>query len=352
MDIPADGEKSSHQTERRSQGRSDGRSTRRELTGFFLTWAVSCLVILAAAAAEIGRYSQDKIFILSILAAFILQLGLYWMPGFASIRGGFERHFSRRGRAVAIGAALLMPYLVYGTGTGAWTALSFMKLVTIAALTLGIYALAPVSSEKLSWQDVAVMLIIAVPVYTGFHRDIWTAPVYLDVMARLFSVALAAFAVLSVRPLADVGYAWRLEIGDWTEGLKQLLFFTAIGLPLGFALHFIGWHPRSEGIAAVAMSFAGIFLFIAVAEELFFRGMLQNLLEKSLANKFMARGIASIIFGLSHIHHGFPNWRYVIMASVAGWFYGTAWHNRRSIVSASVTHALVDTLWRHFLPVP
>jgi len=199
------------------------------------------------------------------------------------------------------------------------------------------------------WQDLAVMLIVAAPVYIGFHRYIWTAPVYLDVMARVFSISLAAFAVLSVRSLDGVGYLWRLDIADWTEGLKQLLFFLIIGVPLGFLLHFIGWHPRRESIAAVALSFAVIFLFIAVAEELFFRGMLQNLLEKSLGNKYTARGITSVIFGLSHIHHGFPNWRYVIMASIAGWFYGTAWHNRRSIVSASVTHAMVDALWRHFL---
>jgi membrane protease YdiL (CAAX protease family) len=329
--------------------RSDERATLRQLIGFLLTWAVTSLAILAGVEAEIRRHSQHKTFVFSIIVAFVLQLALYWLPGFASVRAWFEARLSRRGRALAAGAALLVPYVVYGSGTGAWTALSFLKLLAIAASALGIYALAPVNSRKLGWQDLAVMLIVAVPVYIGFHRYIWTAPVYLDVMARLFSVSLAAFAVLSVRPLADVGYAWRLEIGDWTEGLKQLAFFAVIGVPLGFLLHFIGWHPRREGITAVALSFAGFFLFIAVAEELFFRGMLQNLLEKSVANKYMARGIASVIFGLSHINHGFPNWRYVIMASIAGWFYGTAWHNRRSIVSASVTHAMVDTLWRHFL---
>jgi membrane protease YdiL (CAAX protease family) len=319
--------------------------------GFLLTWAASTLAILAGAETEIRRYAQHEVLIFSVVAAFALQLALYWLPGFASIREWFEARLNRRGRAVTAGAALLVPYIVYGTGTGAWTAWSFLKLLTITAFALGIYALAPVISQKVSWQDLAVMLIIAGPLYIGFHRSIWTDPVYLDVMARLFSVSLAAFAVLSVRRLADVGYTWRLEIGDWTEGLKQLLFFAVIGLPIGFLLHFIGWHPRREGIMAVALSFAGVFLFIAVAEELFFRGMLQNLLEKSLGNKYMARGIASVLFGLSHIHHGFPNWRYAIMASVAGWFYGTAWHNRRSIVSASVTHAMVDTLWRHFLPV-
>ncbi len=46
---------------------------------------------------------------------------------------------------------------------------------------------------------------------------------------------------------------------------------------------------------------------------------------------------------------GFPNWRYVIMAAIAGWFYGSAWHARRSLMAAAVTHASVDTLWHHLL---
>ncbi len=77
--------------------------------------------------------------------------------------------------------------------------------------------------------------------------------------------------------------------------------------------------------------------------------MLQNLLEKSMANRYAARAAASVIFGLSHIHHGFPSRPYVIMAAVAGWFYWTAWHARRSIVAAAVPRAAVDTQWRHFL---
>lgn len=80
-------------------------------------------------------------------------------------------------------------------------------------------------------------------------------PVYLDVMARLFVVGLAAFAVLSIRELADVGYHWRLSAGDWLEGGKQLVFYSIIAIPLGFAMHFIGWHPRAEGLPAFAFSF-------------------------------------------------------------------------------------------------
>lgn len=323
-------------------------SITKQLAAFAIVWLLSLAVILGGSAARIRRYSEGALFTGIVLVAFALQFAFYWLPGFPALRGWMEAAFGRRTRALVIGAALLFPYVIYGAGTGAWGLVPALKLVSLAAIVLGVYALFPVRREGLTWQDVVVMIVVAAPVYINWYRNIFSKPVYLDPMARLFVVALAAFAVLSVRPLAGVGYEWRLKGGDWIEGAKQLAFYSAIGIPLGFVMKFIGWHPRHEGPAAFVLTFVGIFLFIAVAEELFFRGMLQNLLEKTLANKHAARGIASALFGLSHIHHGFPNWRYVIMAAIAGWFYGTAWHNRRSLMASCVTHAGVDAMWHHF----
>ncbi len=55
------------------------------------------------------------------------------------------------------------------------------------------------------------------------------------------------------------------------------------------------------------------------------------------------------LFGFSHITNmGFPNWRYVILASIAGLFYGWTWRKTGSIFASAIVHALVDLLW-HFL---
>ncbi len=319
----------------------------RELPAFAAVWLLSVAGVLGAEWAAIRRYSPGATALSILIAAFALQFALFWLPGFSGIRRSMEE---RAGRwfPIAAGAALIAPYLVYAAGTGAWSLAGLSKLVALAAVTLGIYSLFPARRDRITWQDVTVMAVLALPLYSGWYRDVWSYPVYLDAMARLFAVALGAFAVLSVRRLSNVGYEWRLSWGDWAAGLKQLLLYSLVGIPLGFLLGFIAWHPRQIGVA-ILLSFVGIFLLIAVPEELFFRGILQNVLEKSMANRYAARAVASVVFGLSHIHHGFPNWRYVIMASVAGWFYGTAWHDRRSIVAASVTHAAVDTLWHHFL---
>ena len=320
----------------------------RQSAVFLTVWLFSAAIILGGAAAQIRRHSHGTAFTAALITSFALQLALYWMPGFPALRSVIGR-LKRWNRPLAIGAALLFPYLVYGAGTGALSPLPALKLVLLTVIVLGTYVLFPAQKQSLTWQDTTVMVAIATPVYLVWYQDVWPAPIYLDPMMRLFIVSLAAFAVLSLRPLGGVGYEWRLEAGDWLEGIKQLILFSAVGIPLGFAMRFIAWHPRQIGIRTIAASYAGIFLFIAVAEELFFRGILQNLLETSMTSKYKARAVASAIFGLSHIHHGFPNWRYVIMAAIAGWFYGTAWHSRRNIIPACVVHAAVDTLWRHFL---
>jgi hypothetical protein len=162
-------------------------------------------------------------------------------------------------------------------------------------------------------------------------------------------IGIYAFAV--IRNLEGVGYRllWRKQ--DATEGFANFLAFCLLGIPLGMALHFIHPHVSSVSLWQLPLQFFGIYLTIAIPEELLFRGILQNLLCRSIT-----RGptgvygllIASVIFGAAHLHHApVPNWRYAILATLAGVFYGNVFRNRRRLSASALTHALVDTLW-HF----
>ena len=97
--------------------------------------------------------------------------------------------------------------------------------------------------------------------------------------------------------------------------------------------------------------FIGIYLTVAIPEELLFRGILQNLLVRTIHKG--PRGlygllIASVVFGASHLHHApVPNWRYAILATLAGIFYGNVYRTRQRLCASALTHALVDTIW-HF----
>jgi membrane protease YdiL (CAAX protease family) len=93
----------------------------------------------------------------------------------------------------------------------------------------------------------------------------------------------------------------------------------------------------------------GILFFTAWPEEFLFRGLLQNMLARASKSDLAGWWTASILFGFSHITNmGFPNWRYVLLASIAGFFYGWTWRKTGSIFAPALVHASVDVMW-HFL---
>jgi uncharacterized protein len=78
---------------------------------------------------------------------------------------------------------------------------------------------------------------------------------------------------------------------------------------------------------------------------MFFRGILQNLLESRL-DRAPALIVASVLFGLSHFNKGAVfNWRYVLLTTIAGIFYGRAWRARRQLLASVITHTAVDVVW-------
>lgn len=93
---------------------------------------------------------------------------------------------------------------------------------------------------------------------------------------------------------------------------------------------------------------AWIFTFVGVAlpEEIFFRGWMQNLLERRIG-RVTALIVTACVFGLSHFNKrtALFNWRYVLLAGIAGIFYGRAWRSERRIGASAITHATVDTVW-------
>jgi hypothetical protein len=205
----------------------------------------------------------------------------------------------------------------------------------------------------MNWQDAVVLFWLILPLLFGQTAGIWNVPENLDFMARLFVLGVGSWSFLISRRVAGSGYEFRFSLRSLRDSLLAFAGFAVIALPLGFGLGFVAWNPQWRSVWALLFDYATIFLFVAVLEELFFRGLLQNLLEGSLRSRYAAQGVAAVIFGLSHIRHApFPNWRYVALATVAGWFYGSAYRNNRSLMASSATHALVDTLWRTWLAVP
>jgi hypothetical protein len=136
--------------------------------------------------------------------------------------------------------------------------------------------------------------------------------------------------------------------------LREFAFYAPIVLSLGFVLGFIHWQGLMAKPQQFPLDWVFTFIFVALPEELFFRGLVQNLLERHIG-RVRALALASVLFGLSHFNktagvpHGAAgalfNWRYVILATIAGVFYGRAWRARKRLFASSITHTTVDTVW-------
>ncbi|HEY6271678.1 MAG TPA: CPBP family intramembrane glutamic endopeptidase [Terriglobales bacterium] len=320
-----------------------------------LVLATILLLVLAALAdwLVIARAPVDPIEVGALLAATALVLG-----AFVALTDGACIRTLRRwaGKsslsALALPLLMLVPYLIYAGGTRTFSWLGLLKLTA--------YVLAPVilllpdrhrRRESANWRDFIAMAAVVVPVPARWLADIWTWPEELYFFLPLTAVCAGVYAFVVVRNLEDVGYRLLWRKADVVTGVGNWALFTILAIPLGYALHFIHFHPHAVAWSTLGFQFIGIYLTVAIPEELMFRGILQNLLEKTIGGGSGGRWgllIASVIFGASHFHHPpVPNWRYCIMATLAGIFYGTAYRTRRRISSSALTHALVDTLW-HF----
>jgi uncharacterized protein len=198
--------------------------------------------------------------------------------------------------------------------------------------------------QRGNWRDALILLTLGLAVDLRWFDVAW--PEGLRGWGNLLLVDMGLYAFLGARGLSGTGFDFHFRVSDWKTGLRELAYFAPAVLVLGIALGFI--HPRANvpSLGKAILTWAGIFVFVAVPEELFFRAWVQNLLERRVGRR-AALVIASVVFGLSHFNKRSAhfNWTYVLLASVAGIFYGRAWRENRRVVASTITHTCVDWLW-------
>jgi membrane protease YdiL (CAAX protease family) len=281
-------------------------------------------------------------------AAFALLFAPFWFFGFGADQPLRRILTSRAGRVFAPGS-LAIPYLLYAIPQGEfrWTYLCAFLWIPIGVSAM--FEFAPPggmwpASPKFCWQDAVALAAFGLPIEFNWFRGAFPHD-GLDSLPKLLIVDAALYAFLVVRGLEGVGYDFWPRLRDLAVGLRELAFFAPIVISLGMVLGFIKPHAALPTIATVLSALLATFFLVAIPEELFFRGLLQSLLEARIG-RVRALWLSAAIFGLSHFNKPGPfNWRYVLLATIAGVFYGRAWRDRRRLFPSATTHTLVDVLW-------
>ena len=250
---------------------------------------------------------------------------------------------------IAAPAVLAIPYAILAAAnrTLRWDWLVVYTILPVVMAWLLQRAALADPEQRGNWRDALILLVLGLTVDLRWFDAAW--PAGMRGLGNLLLVDAGLYAFLGIRRLNGTGFDFHLRWSDWKTGLRELVFFAPIVLGLGIALGFIHPHTDAPRVSAALLRWIGIFVFVAVPEELFFRAWVQNLLERRVGRP-AAIITASVLFGMSHFNKRnlagqHFNWHYVLLATIAGIFYGRAWRERHRVPASTITHTCVDWLW-------
>jgi hypothetical protein len=200
-----------------------------------------------------------------------------------------------------------------------------------------------------TWLDLAVILMLWLPVELNLGAR-WIprhAQGLLHTVAYGTALTLALVLFLGFRGMKGMKYNLPTRLMDFVDPLIAYLAVAPVLIALGLALRFLPWFhvPGNLSALGVARTFGLIFVATALPEEILFRSLIQNWLMQKFGSTTGVLIAASVIFGCAHLNNGpqpLPNWRYMILATIAGLAYGKVFQRASSAVASMTLHALVD----------
>ncbi|MCC7175629.1 MAG: CPBP family intramembrane metalloprotease [Bryobacterales bacterium] len=320
------------------------------------SFRIALLVILpalAAAGVVYGRILGLPAGVLApILAAFLWEASFYLVPGFPALWRAMAERWRPPVLALGLIGSTAAPYCTYTLPAGLfqWSGLGLILSISAAA------ALCYLCLPRNGRTDAVFLVFMAAVVLTGAFRAIYPSPapgVRLEILGQLMWTRTGILVMLWFRHMERTGFGFVPTRAEWVVGLRNYLYFLPVGLPLALATGLVRFRPLPlewwQALGVAAATFLGMLWVVALGEEFFFRGVMQGGLTAWLGSRTAALVVTSVAFGLVHLpFRGFPNWRFALVAGVAGLFYGRAFQQAGGIRAAMITHALVNTTWRSF----
>ena len=320
---------------------------------FIQLWIIWTLIGVALSyAVASSDTNNDTIAIIAIIIGLSPLLGLMFALGSPKAAHEFNSWLSKNNNSnyyLAGGLSLLFAL----PGLLTWT-FELYSTIIYAFLILAVFGTLSKNKEeefKLNWTDLAIWMLLWIP----FDLR-WFNGLYANFDYTFWSIAISVIAVISWRGYrgADIGYRLVPNLKDIRIALLALIAIMIVVVPLGIPLGFLTFSiPETYDIPKLAAHFIGLFLTVALPEELFFRGILLRGLEKVFSKKWIPLAISSLAFGLMHwnnVGELHTQITYIFLATIAGVGYGWAYRKSgNNLLAAILVHTLVDWIWKLFL---
>jgi membrane protease YdiL (CAAX protease family) len=229
---------------------------------------------------------------------------------------------------------------------------AFSLSLTLAVLA---YTLAPVACAFLLPPsfDLLTILLLWLPIELAAGAALVPKPAqgFLHSVAYGVAILLGLVLFLGFRGLEGMKYNLPRRRSDYVLPLAAFAvtapILVLVGMPIGFIPP---PHLPVQTAGRMAAAVGLILVGTALPEEILFRALIQNLLMRRFGSGPGILLAASVIFGAAHLNNGpqaLPNWRYMILATIAGYAYGRVFQKSSTIFSSAALHMMVD--WtKHF----
>ena len=282
----------------------------------------------------------------AIVALFLIAiLALLFQP----VQLVLEKWLRPRPRLLLIFPILLAAVFI-------WTLWVAGALVWPLAAAIAVYTFVPAlaalsqGTRSPSWMDGFVILFLWLPLeFPGLVAGLVPRPAqgFVHSVAYGIAILLTLVVFLVYRQFPGMKYRLLQSPRDLTRPLAAFVLAAPVLIVLGLAISFMEpFHAPRMSPATIAARFLLILVATALPEEILFRGLIQNWLMQRLGQTTRVLLLASLIFGAAHLNNSPgppPNWRYMVMATIAGFAYGKVFQNSSSVVSSAILHALVNT---------
>ena len=274
----------------------------------------------------------------------------------ARVQQGLQRGLHRRPALVFLAPPLLTSlFLLASLAAGEWNGeLILIVLAYTLAPVLCAYTLGTGPTARPSAVDFAAILLLWLPLEFpagAAHLIAKHAQGFLHSVAYGIAILNGLILFLGFRAFDGMKYNLPRSRRDLTLALAGYALTAPVLMLVGIWIGFIPPpHLPVAGAGKMTAAAAIIFAATALPEEILFRAMIQNLIVLRFGKSARTLLAASVIFGAAHLDNGpqpLPNWRYMILATIAGYAYGKVFERTRTVLSSTLLHAMVD--WtKHF----
>lgn len=322
-------------------------------TRFIILWIIWTIVgALLMYAVGSSNSKNDILTIVAMVLSFSPILGLILSLGSINASDQFREWIRKDENSIYyLTGGLSLLFAIPGLLTGNFDPYHTTIFAFIVFAVFGLLNKAKEEEFKLSWSDLAIWMLLWIPFDLRWYNDMQANLDY-----TWWSIAISLIAVIGWYGYrgANIGFNLVPKFKDIIVAILALLMIMAIVIPPGIATGFLSFGiPDTYDIPKLTIHFIGLFLTVALPEELFFRGILLKGLERVSSKKWVPVLVSSLAFGLMHwnnISDLSMQITYVSLATIAG--LGYAWAYKKSgnnLFAAILTHTLVDWVWKLFL---